>query len=243
MGRAGWWRGVVGLLVVGAATTATGCGGDDQTLADPLEGERRFEVTVENQTDGQPFSPGVAIVHTIGAPPIRLGAAASDGLRRLAEEGDPSLLVEELADTPGVLEAILLEEPLQRRGIFGRARTTFEVSASAATDQLTIVMQLACTNDGLAAALDLDFPVDNAAQQATLVPLDAGTEVNDELYLDLNDFCQEVGPLAVPLDGNAPNPEVGVLETHPGILGIGELEPARYGFPATVGQVRLQLLQ
>src|SRR5207247_3467816 len=51
------------------------------------DGLRTYRVTIENETDGQPFSPGVAVTHRKSTRLFHVGDAASPGIEAIAEDG------------------------------------------------------------------------------------------------------------------------------------------------------------
>src|SRR5437867_7057535 len=66
--------------------------GADQAAA---AATHRYRVTLENLTSGQVFSPGVAATHTKDASVWASGAAASEGIRLIAENGEEAVAVAE----------------------------------------------------------------------------------------------------------------------------------------------------
>lgn len=76
-----------------------------------FDGASTFTLTMKNVSEDAevptPFAPGVFAVHTYGRPLFRQGKSdRGEGLEDLAEDGDPSLLVEELAANTGLRSAL-----------------------------------------------------------------------------------------------------------------------------------------
>jgi hypothetical protein len=66
----------------------------------------RYRITLENLTTGQVFSPGVAATHTKKASVWASGAAASEGIRLIAEDGLEATAVAELTGAPGIFDVV-----------------------------------------------------------------------------------------------------------------------------------------
>src|SRR5262249_51251892 len=72
-----------------------------------------FQVTLTNLTGGQPFSPFVFATPDAAEQVWRLGDAASPGVRQIAEEGDNSVLLADLAPLVGNSVGALATAPGQ----------------------------------------------------------------------------------------------------------------------------------
>lgn len=116
-----------------------------------------YEVTVENLTPGQPFSPIVAVTHGDTVRLLNVNGAASDALAAIAQDGNPTPMVELLNSFAGeVTDVVNVGQPIAPQGasltVDGAAITdtvSFTITA-AAGDYLSFVAMLICTNDGLA---------------------------------------------------------------------------------------------
>src|SRR5687767_11301473 len=86
------------LAVVGFASTGSATHADDD---DHL---RTYRVTIENETDGQPFSPGVAVTHRRSTNLFRVGGMASPGIEAIAEDGNQGLAVAAAMGAQGVTD-------------------------------------------------------------------------------------------------------------------------------------------
>jgi len=67
---------------------------------------KRYEITITNLTRGQIFSPPIVISHDWNFQLFKLGDPASPQLAALAEEGDASLLINQIDQDPGLNYAV-----------------------------------------------------------------------------------------------------------------------------------------
>ena len=227
---------VVGEIVdPGAPGIALYAGNNAESLASgTLRIDRgfRYEVTLENLAATQPVSPPVAITHFFNPRLFAPGFMASPGLEAVAENGDPSLLVEELTGDRNVTEVVNVGVPLTPHGQTVGSFTdsvTFEI-VGLGGDRLSIVGMLICTNDGLVGGNRLTLPRHGGTRTFNLRAYDAGTELNTELSTDIVDPCSVLGPVVLNGDNNGNNND-GIEENRPvkphrGIVGDADLLPA-----------------
>jgi hypothetical protein len=192
--------------------------------------DRVFDITLENLTSsapnsGQPFSPPVFFTHDPTAIPWTAGDTASFPLKQIAEEGDNSPLLNDLATQLGgaVRE---VRTPTSGPLMPGQS-ITFNIVADASRPFLSTVWMLGRTNDGFAGIAGLNLFSAGAIGTFDLVALDAGTEVNNELAA----FLPALG-------GVFNDPEAGVIAVHPGIVGNADA-PASWGFNNPVARVTI----
>lgn len=219
-------------LAVPATAGATGGGG---------AGERTYLVTIENLTDGQPFTPPVLATHHRRTSVFDVGTTASAGVQGLAENGDvPGLVAELQAD--GRVDGITVADAAGP--ILPGGEITVEITSSRRHRRISIASMLICTNDGFAGIDSLRLPT--AAADPTVVYLnayDAGTEMNTELFGDLVPPC---GPLTGVDSGgqgtgmsNLALAEGGAIAAHQGIAGGADLDPAIHDWAAPVAKVTI----
>lgn len=237
-------------LLAGLATL--GCS-EERALAPSLRADgysnaadaagRSYEVTITNLSSGQPLSPGVVVAHTTQASLFTAGAAASEGLRLIAEMGDPSTALTELTAADGVHDVVNTGAPVHRQGGPGPSSLTVTVSASANANRLSLAVMLICTNDGFVGLNSVKLP--GGFQPATVYAMgyDAGTEVNDEQSTSIVDPCGAIGPVALPADGDSRTAQGGVVTMHPGIAGGASLDPAQHGWPEPVARITIRRLK
>jgi hypothetical protein len=228
--------GISGLFVLGGCTTAddvTGPEGEaidaavlDAHVTPGTHGVRTYEVTIENLTGGQPFSPGVVVTHVKGRKVFRPGKFASEGIRLIAENGDPSTAVAELDGIPGVAAVVATGAPVGCVGCPGpfASTQTLEITAKGAAKRLSLAVMLICTNDGFVGLDRVRLPRGYKPVTYYAAGYDAGTEKNDELWTSIVDPCGGIGPLAGPQDGSNDRPATHrPIRKHPGIRGVGDL--------------------
>ena len=104
--------------------------------------ETTYTVTIENLTDGQPFTPPVIAVHTADMHIFETGSAASGELAQLAENGNNDPLTGVLNSAGAVLAVTTADGP-----IMPGESATLSISAPAGM-YLSAAFMLICTNDG-----------------------------------------------------------------------------------------------
>jgi Spondin_N len=213
---------------------------------------REYEVTIENLTAGQAFSPPVAAVHKGKHAIFDVGEPASVGIREIAENGNNAPLVAQLEANPfgrigGFVEGTA---PLVPVGVPGDAMfdqsATLALTAPRNAHRLSLATMLICTNDGFTGLDSIALPHRVGQQKVrTSAGYDAHTEQNTEDYADLVPPCQGLigDSSGEPGTGNS-NPalaEGGVIAHHAGILGgIGDLDPAIHGWTDPVAKVTVK---
>ena len=191
-----------------------------------------YQVTLENKTDGQPFSPPVAATHRRNAINAMFedGWLASPELEAIAEDGNQSLMVALLAQSRKITQVVDVGIPLTPQGTavgdFSDT-VTFDIYARPG-DRISLAGMLICTNDGLVGLNSAKLPRYGSTHY-WLNGYDAGTEDNTELSGDIVDACSALGP--VTLNGD-PNGNVNdavdtwphqAITHHPGVQGAGDL--------------------
>jgi len=204
---------------------------------------RTYDVTITNLTTGQPFSPGVLATHTKQAAFFHVGDPASEGLRLIAENGDETTAVAELTGRAGVFQVVDVNAPTGRVGGSLPTSRTFRIEAAANANRISLAVMLICTNDGFTGLDGVALPGGFKPLTYYTAGYDAGTEANDELSTSIVDACFAIGPTTRPPDGNARTPTIGVIEHHPGIQGIGDLDPTLHGWRDPVARITIRRVQ
>ena len=199
-----------------------------------------YEITVTNLTTGQPLSPGVVVTHEKKASVFTVGMPASDGIRFIAENGDPTTAVMELSGASGVDDVVATMAPVHRIGGPGPTSLTTTVTARANASRLSLALMLVCTNDGFAGLDGVELPGGFDPVTYDARSYDAGTEVNDELSADIPDGCTAIGPVPGAADGNGHTAQNGVVELHPGVQGGAFLDPMEHGWTDPVARVTIR---
>jgi hypothetical protein len=202
------------LLALTAAGTAFAQMAADPMMAAPMMAgdmamheQRIVQVTVENLTTGQGFSPGFFASHAADLEPLfALGAPASEPLWNVAETGNIGPYSNLAA---GALESHTIGDAVVAVHTPPGASRTFYVTVTEAHPLLSGVWMLARTNDGFGGFVNLDvFDID-APVTIEIMGYDAGTEKNNEAR----------GFLGALDEGNMRDPEDGVISIHTGIRG------------------------
>ncbi|MFV2061963.1 MAG: spondin domain-containing protein [Chloroflexota bacterium] len=193
-----------------------------------------YRVTITNLTPGQPLTPPVVVLHNGKTQIARPGAAASEGIQQLSENGNNTPLLEALAADPNVGGFAAGTHPIVSGGIPGAAEVpsfaVIEVSGDKKKSKyISIAAMLICTNDGFAGMLDGKLPKkigQSAVFSATA--WDAGTETNTEAFADLVPPCQPLVGISSDAEGvGMSDPalaENGIIAEHAGIIGGTDLD-------------------
>jgi hypothetical protein len=235
-----------GLVITGCAEPAPtdpqsdlADAGADRTAA---AATHRYQITLENLTTGQVFSPGVAATHTRKASVWSSNTAASEGIRLIAEDGLEATAVAELTAAPGIFDVVDIASPTNRIG--GDAPLpnpqTFEITAGANANRLSLAVMLICTNDGFTGLSAVKLPGGFRPAVFEVGAWDAGTEQNNERFSQIVDACTEAGPVKNPPDGNGRVATSGVILPHPNIQGVGDLSVALHGWSFPVARITVQ---
>ena len=194
--------------------------------------EATYTVTIENLTDGQPFTPPVLVVHSADMDLFELGEAASNEIAQLAENGNGDPLVA-LANGAGAT-VVAHDAP-----IMPGERATLSITAASGS-YLSAAFMLICTNDGFSGLDSLMLPA-SGSQTVDTNAYDAGSEQNTEDFADIVPPCQ--GLIGVESDDEGTgmsNPalaEGGVIRMHGGIEGGTDLTVADHGWTNPVARI------
>jgi Spondin_N len=222
---------VAGVLVLGLGPG--GASADSET--------RTYEVTIENLTDSQPFSPPVAATHRPNVDLFTVGDNASDEIEAIAEDGNQIPAFNLLSDAQGVTDVFgdAATPPVLRNGML-----MFEIDAKPG-DRLSLATMLICTNDGITGVDSVALPKNGAAVFMT-AGYDAGTEDNTQNSADIVDPCSAIGPVALAGDPNG-NSDAGPdtspaqpIHHHSNIHGSGDLDPGDHGWTDPVARITVE---
>ncbi len=186
-----------------------------------------YEVTLENLTDGQIFSPPIFITHKGKYKLFHLRGRASDDLRLIAETGNTGPAAESANASRKVLDVEALSVPL----LPGELLTITIQGRRGA--RLSLASMLVQTNDGFVGASGLRLPKEGV-KSFHLRTYDAGTERNNELaeYVP--------GP---PFGGTLRDPSNQRIHLHRGILGIGDIDPQIFGWEGPTAKLTITPLE
>jgi hypothetical protein len=209
------------VLAVGvSAATATG----------DVGGMRTWRVTVENLTPAgsQPLSPPLFAIHGKRVDVWSVGAIANHGVAAIAEDADNSVLESALDQLPGVRDVFTGAGDAIPSG----ESRTYTVQGRAGHDRLTLLTMLVNTNDGFT-GLD-SRRLRGGRTVLHQMAYDAGSERNNELRAFIPGPCCE-NPFVR-------DPEGALIAPHAGITGVGELDPAVFGWGEPVARITIERL-
>lgn len=203
--------------------------------------EQQYEVTITNLTTGQPLSPGVVFTHTRYNSFLR--GKASEGLRLIAENGDPSAAATELSESKGVADVVATDAPIHRVGGPGPESLTTTVTAGANARYLSLAVMLICSNDGFAGLDGVRLPRGFQERVYYARAYDAGTELNEETSATVPDACFAIGPTMGVADGNARTATSRPVGYHRGIKGVADLDPTLHGWKGPIARVTVRRIK
>lgn len=174
----------------------------------------------------QPLSPPLFVVHSKAVDVWSVGGIASHPVAAIAEDANNAPAESALGKLAGVRTVFTgAGGPIPS----GTART-FTIQTRGKFNRLTIVSMLVNTNDAFT-GLD-SVQVRGKRSQLSRNAYDAGSERNNELKAFIPGPCC----------GNAfvRDPEGALIGPHQGITGVGDLDPAVYGWKGPVAQITIE---
>jgi hypothetical protein len=219
-----------------------------------VRGKRMYRVTILNATLGQPVAPSVIATHTdafrlfdLGPSPVPGDSdyALYFGLATAAETGSPIPLVDEVAASDGVWEAVALPTDRMPPVLLPGESNSIVIRASGKAKYLSAAAMLGATNDAFYAVRGVPLP--KGVGEVTRVyanAYDAGSELNAE-------SADTVGALGAtdddPVTGDGINTNgEGYIHVHAGIHGIGGpdgLDAATYDWRNPVVEVTIERIR
>ena len=216
-----------------------------------------YDVTIENLTRGQPFTPPVIATHRGAGAIWHPSRASSFQVKEIAENGNNAPLLDLLRqrrlsgrvfDYVNMASTAMAPGPLVPAGRPGSATFPATVKArirsSRREDRLSWVSMLVCTNDGITGVDGMRLPSKRGRSVTVKVAAyETQTERNTEDLADIMPPCQ--GLIGARAPDGAPgvaqsNPELreeGVIIPHSGLVGGKELDPAVHGWGNPVGKI------
>ncbi|MBV1880394.1 MAG: spondin domain-containing protein [Pseudomonadales bacterium] len=174
----------------------------------------QFTVEIENLTNGIYFTPLLVAAHDSSTHLFETGSAASTSLETMAEGGDISGLVTDIASA----SPVTVENPKGGLLAPGESTTTVMLNTDDSDNgYLSIVAMMLPTNDGFVGLDSWEIPSTAGTYTFTINGYDAGTEGNDEL----------TGSIPAPIDfgtgtggtGVSTNDNNATVHIHPGSIG------------------------
>jgi hypothetical protein len=241
--------GATGVALGGLALGGSAVAQQDGTATSRANGARRYRVTVTNLTDYQPFTPPAVAVHRPSVEVFSVGEAANEAVRQIAENGDLGPLAELAESTNAIRGVAVGEGPLVPRTDPGETDHPYfaelHVDADASARYLSFIGMLIATNDGFAGLDTVPLPSDvNSSHTYFAASYDAGTEENTERFADLVPPAQSLTGVDWEGEGTGESDpdlaEDGVITPHPGIRGVGDQDPERFGWDDPVAAVHVE---
>jgi hypothetical protein len=220
---------VLTLVAIATAALLTG-----SALADDDQGgTQHWQVTIENLTPpgpgapgSQPLSPPLFVVHSGKADVWSVGDIASHPLAAIAEDANNGPAESALAQLRGVREVFTGAGGPIPSG----ASRAFVVETRGKFNRLSVVTMLVNTNDAFTGLDSLRLDGERIVRFRRAY--DAGSERNNELAAFIPGPCC----------GNpfVRDPEGELIRRHPGITGVGDLDPAVYGWEEPVAKITIE---
>lgn len=194
-------------------------------------GVQTYEVMIENLTPAtgagasQPFSPPVLVTHNRSLRMFRVGRFASPQLAQIAQDAVNGPMLELLKSSGKTGEVV------EGGGVILPGQVaSYEIHANVAMRRLSLAFMLVNTNDGFSGLDAVRLPRHGKVVYY-LRAYDAGSEQNTELTSEIPGPC-------------CGSPGVGTttherIAHHAGILGVGDLDPAVYGWPEPVAKLTI----
>ncbi len=193
-----------------------------------------YNVTIENLTSGEPFTPPVVAAHTDQIDLFEVGQTASNEVKEIAENGNNAPMVALIGGSSAVLDSAVGTAP-----IMPGESATLSIQAPAGS-LLSVVFMLICTNDGFSGVDSLPLPA-SGSDTVDKNAYDAGTETNTEDFADIVPPCQDlIGVSSADAGTGMSDPalaEGGVITSHPGIQGGTDLTVADHGWTDPVVRI------
>lgn len=193
---------------------------------------KKFSVSIQNLTKGQPLTPPVIAVHSPKVAFFKIGESASEGLAILSQDGVTDTFVQELASIKTVVRSQV------GTGVIMPGKSQeLVIEANDPRFVLSVVSMLARTNDAIMAAQKLPLKLKKGMSFSVLASVyDAGAEMNTE-------SCSTIPapPCANPMVGT--NGGEGFIRPHEGVQGTGDLDLSRDSFAQKVAKITIKRIQ
>ena len=170
-----------------------------------------YEITITNAHSFHVLAPAAIVAHKRGFKLFKIGMPASEGLAFPAENGDPSMLLSELADNEKVTNTAAGD-------FVGPGQTASFIIEAPKRAMFTVSSMLAGSNDAFMAVQNIK-PGKHSHKKAMV--MDAGSEQNTE------DCAHVPGPPCAAGSGNdrAEAGAEGFVTIHNGVHGGADLMP------------------
>ena len=202
--------------------------GSAVAIADGDKGHT-FEVTVTNITGNEIFTPILVAAHKRGLSLFSVGEPASSELEQLAEGGDTGPLKASLL-AAGAADVVTADGVLPPGD-----SVTLHVTGGRAHNYISVTSMLVPSNDAFFAANAVRVPRHGRSVSVYSPAYDAGTELNDELCVNIPG-----PPTACAGEGYNTDGGEGYVYIHPGIHGVGDLAEGVYDWHNPVAKITIR---
>ena len=211
------------LLLIPVLIASAFLGGSSNARAD--NATKTWHVTIANLTSAQPLSPPLFAVHMNKVDVWSVGSVASTGVAAIAEDADNSTLTAALTGAPGVRSV----ETGAGGPIPPGTSRTYAVETRGKHNRVSVLTMLVNTNDAFTGLDSLHLMGRGGALVGNAY--DAGSERNNELAAFIPGPCC----------GNpfVRDPTSEPIAMHPGITGVGDLDPAVYDWANPVARITI----
>lgn len=208
---------------------------DIVSLEHKQSGDYEYQITIENITPvtgpgaSQPLSPPIIATHSSNYKVFKIGHFASEELAAVAEDALNAGLINRLSDNHRVFDV----QQIGAGPILPGNSATATITAKKHFTKVSLVAMLVNTNDGFAGMNAVRLPK-HGSRTVYLRAYDAGSEKNTESFDHIPGPCCNSPLVRVPTHER--------IKYHKGILGIGDLDPAVYGWDEPVAKVTITRL-
>ncbi len=203
----------------------------DPIMAFEKHRSKTYSVRITNLTQGQIFSPPIAISHDNNFVLFNLGEPASDLLYPLAEDGDTSPLINAISTDSAVYDYATANGV-----VLPGDSVTLEIEAKGRTRFISLAGMLVSTNDAFFAALKIRVP-SRGEEIVMAKAFDAGSETNSE----------ECAYIPGPPCGNGGVRDFadaeGYVYIHAGINGSGDLDVSTKNWQNPVAKIVIEKIR
>ena len=218
---------LIGFLIIACNEEQNNIPTDPGTLEKGSSFTAEYEVTLENlsPTGSQPLSPPILAVHKPFFRIFHLGGFASEELAQVAQDAFNGPLVDLLNNSPKVSQVVV-----GGSAIPPGSSETYNITRQGRYSMLSLVSMLVNTNDGFTGRNRIRLP-HHGTRTYYLRTYDAGSEKNTELTAHIPGPC-----CGNPFEGI---PEHRRIRFHRGIRGVGDLDPAVYGWDEPIAKLTI----
>jgi hypothetical protein len=205
---------------------------------------RQYRVTIENLTEGQPFTPPLAATHARSVSLFRLRHEASFQLQEIAENGNLDPMIEFVSTNDRVADWKVTFGPTAPPVLPGEM-VEFEIESTRKARYLSIVSMLICTNDGFTGTSALRLPKWVGDSRTVYARgYDAGTETNTEAWPNLVPPCAPLtGFDAMGQGTGMSDPALAEhrrIRRHRGIVGDADLQRDPHDWKGPVARIKVE---